>query len=215
MSAERVIATALVEQTYTEYPPDSNRTKYWDAYDPKMQGQPWCVAFLWWCFQQAGDRTAFMGGGKTASCTTLYRWYREQGLTVPIEQIQAGDIIFMNFSGSAELEHCGLVVHVIDGQYGWYRTIEGNTTPGLEGSQDNGGCVARKARHRQYIVAACRPMYTADKPADYEGHWAEPEIRRVIARGLMQGYEDGSFRPDKPITRAEVAVILDRLGSQR
>lgn len=172
------------------------------------------MAFLWWCFQQAGDRTAFMGGGKTASCSIFWRWHQAQGQTVPVSETRDGDVLMLNFSGGTAPEHCGIVAHVIDGQYGWYRTVEGNSSPGFEGSQDNGGCVAWKARHKKNIVGVCRPMYTPELPKDYEGHWAEPEIRRVIARGLMKGYEDGSFRPDKPITRAEIAVILDRLGSQ-
>jgi hypothetical protein len=29
--------------------------------------------------------------------------------------------------------------------------------------------------------------------------------------GLLKGYPDGSFGPDKPVTRAELAVILDRM----
>lgn len=69
MSLSKVIEAARGELGYTESPPGSNRTKYWESYDPKMQGQPWCVAFLWWCFAQAGERMAFFGGGKTASCS--------------------------------------------------------------------------------------------------------------------------------------------------
>lgn len=46
---------------------------------------------------------------------------------------------------------------------------------------------------------------------DISGHWAEPEIRRCMQRGIVKGYPDGTFRPEKPVTRAEVAVIIDRL----
>lgn len=46
---------------------------------------------------------------------------------------------------------------------------------------------------------------------DYESHWARDEIDRVIERGLMKGYPDGTFKPDKPITRAELAVVLNRI----
>lgn len=38
MSAEKVIEVARAELGTTEYPPGSNRVKYWDAYDPQMQG---------------------------------------------------------------------------------------------------------------------------------------------------------------------------------
>ncbi|BCV21418.1 N-acetylmuramoyl-L-alanine amidase [Moorella sp. Hama-1] len=48
-------------------------------------------------------------------------------------------------------------------------------------------------------------------PADIQGNWAEAAIRRVIAAGIMAGYPDGSFRPDQPATRAELAAALDRI----
>lgn len=230
MSAEAVIAVARGELGYTEYPARSNMTKYWLDYGAAMQGQPWCVAFLWWCFEEAGERMAFFGGGKTASCSVLLRWYREQGLTVLVDQVQPGDIVLLNFYGGTEPEHCGLVTDVSywsDGHRAVY-TIEGNTTLGGEGSQDNGGCVAGKLRYEYQIVAVCRPQYKADagvipqRPAaeappekepvdDITGHWAEDSIRRCMERGLMQGYPDGTFRPDEPVTRAELATVLRRL----
>lgn len=44
------------------------------------------------------------------------------------------------------------------------------------------------------------------------GHWAEQSIRKAIKAGIFKGYDDGQFRPDDPATRAQIAVILDRLG---
>lgn len=46
---------------------------------------------------------------------------------------------------------------------------------------------------------------------DYERHWAEDSIKRVINKGIMVGDGQGNFRPDDKITRAEVAIILDRM----
>lgn len=42
-------------------------------------------------------------------------------------------------------------------------------------------------------------------------HWAAGAIARVAAAGLMQGDPSGQFRPDDPVSRAEVAVIIFRL----
>jgi hypothetical protein len=42
---------------------------------------------------------------------------------------------------------------------------------------------------------------------DIEGHWAEANIRHLIAMGAIDGYPDNTFRPDNPITRAEFTVI--------
>ena len=219
MSLSRVIELARGELGQTEDPAGSNRVKYWDAYDKAFQGQPWCMSFLWWVFDKAGERMAFFGGGKTASCSILLRWYKEQGLTVPVEQVQAGDIVLLNFHGKTEPEHCGLVVESPDQVVDWLdlppfvKTIEGNTTPGYEGSQDNGGCVALKQRFLKNIVGVCRPQYKAEPEItdDITGHWAEEDVRWCMERGLMKGYPDGSFQPDKGVTRAELATVLRRI----
>lgn len=49
---------------------------------------------------------------------------------------------------------------------------------------------------------------------DYSGHWSEPLVAAGISGGLLEGYEDGSFRPDSAITRAELAVLLARAYPQ-
>lgn len=43
------------------------------------------------------------------------------------------------------------------------------------------------------------------------GRWDYGSIERVARAGLMSGYPDGTFRPDNPPTRGEIASILDRL----
>ncbi|MEG2138581.1 MAG: S-layer homology domain-containing protein, partial [Oscillospiraceae bacterium] len=46
---------------------------------------------------------------------------------------------------------------------------------------------------------------------DVAGHWAQAEIERAAALGWIQGYTDGSFRPDAPITRAEAMTLINRV----
>lgn len=46
------------------------------------------------------------------------------------------------------------------------------------------------------------------KLADIAGHWAEGRIDTAVELGFVSGYEDGTFRPDNPITRAEFSVLL-------
>ena len=215
MSLSKVLETARGELGVCESPPGSNRVKYWDAYDPKMQYQPWCVAFLWWVFQQAGERMAFFGGGKTASCGMLLRWYREQGLTVPVEDVQVGDIALLNFNGKGTPDHCGLVTEVnrwaVTRELMQIQTIEGNTS--VNGSQDNGGMVAEKTRYPSQIVGVCRPTYKADDPQpvdDVTGHWFTPSVEWAREKGLIKNYPDGSFKPNQPITRAEACVMFER-----
>jgi S-layer homology domain len=39
-------------------------------------------------------------------------------------------------------------------------------------------------------------------------YWAKPFIERLAKEGVMNGYADGTFKPDQPVTRAQFAVIL-------
>lgn len=49
------------------------------------------------------------------------------------------------------------------------------------------------------------------KFTDTAGNWAEKIINRAAELGIVTGFEDGSFQPAKPVTRAEAAVIAVRL----
>ena len=212
MPKDAVIKIAKREIGYMESPKGSNCTKYGESFG--WNGVPWCVIFMWWCFREADESMAFFGNGKTASCGTMLRWYKEQGQTVPIDEVQSGDIVILNFKGTQDTQHCGLVEEVTHGPILSIKTIEGNTAAG-SGSQDNGGIVAAKTRYRSQIVAVCRPKYKEEeivKPDDLTEHWAESSCRKAKAKGVMKGYPDGTWKPDHPVTRAELAVILDRAG---
>lgn len=42
-------------------------------------------------------------------------------------------------------------------------------------------------------------------------HWAANAVRDAASAGLMRGFADGTFRPDQPITRAEMAAVAVKL----
>ena len=44
-----------------------------------------------------------------------------------------------------------------------------------------------------------------------QDHWAYDVIQKAAAAGWISGYPDGSFKPDQPITRAEVVAITNRM----
>lgn len=212
MSIESTIKLAETELGVTEFPKDSNKVKYnteYYGYEASGQWYPWCVTFLWWIFKHSGEQEAFYNAGRTASCSALKTYYTSCNRWVTSD-FKKGDIVLMNFSGGKSPEHCGLVVDV---RSDYIVTIEGNTSPGIEGSQDNGGCVAKKYRYAKNIVGACRPKYSkeaAQMKKDYSGHWAEKEIDWVKEKGIMVGYPNGDFGPDTPMTRAEMATVMKR-----
>ncbi|WP_413161300.1 DUF1565 domain-containing protein [Capilliphycus salinus ALCB114379] len=49
--------------------------------------------------------------------------------------------------------------------------------------------------------------------SDLRGHWAQPYIEALVSQGIMSGFDDGSFRPDEPITRVQFAAIVQKAFS--
>ena len=48
-----------------------------------------------------------------------------------------------------------------------------------------------------------------------DSHWAKAAVDNAVSLGIINGYPDGTFRPDDPITRAEVMTICNRLLGRR
>lgn len=44
---------------------------------------------------------------------------------------------------------------------------------------------------------------------DLNGHWAEEEVQEWIDNGMIAGYPDHTFRPDKEITRGEFVALVN------
>ncbi len=66
------------------------------------------------------------------------------------------------------------------------------------------------------IVARLLPAGAGDQtssalPSDVQGHWASAAIGKAIQAGILKGYPDGSFQPDRPLTRAETVRVLNQL----
>lgn len=146
----------------TEDPAGSNNVKYNTAYYGRDINDPdyaWCAVFIWWLFQQAGAPGLYYGGGKTASCSTLYSYHKARGQAVT--DYRPGDIIFFDFSGQKKAtEHVG-ICESCDGVY--ITTIDGNTGTA---SEANGGAVMRRKRLLKYVSAAYRPKYEEESEDD-------------------------------------------------
>ena len=197
-----------------EVPAGSNRVKYNTAYyGQEVSGgaYPWCCAFIWWLFREAGALELFYGGGKTASCTSLYGWYKRQGQAVEKVEIRPGDLVFFNFDGNpAVMNHIGICEKV---EPGYVTTIDGNTGTTNEA---NGGAVMRRRRALKYVGGVARPKYeeeeemkiyryVAELPKDWQAAVAKAinlGIIKMDASGAMMLYE----------SNAPMFTYLDRLG---
>ncbi len=54
----------------------------------------------------------------------------------------------------------------------------------------------------------------ANNLTDVEGHWAQEMIEILAGAGIVGGYPDGSFQPNREITRAEAVAIINRVLSR-
>ena len=52
---------------------------------------------------------------------------------------------------------------------------------------------------------------SASFPDVDSGHWASGSIAAAASQGWLEGYPDGTFRPDQPITRAEAITVINRI----
>src|SRR5690606_41315200 len=59
------------------------------------------------------------------------------------------------------------------------------------------------------LSLAAWPTSSGASPAlsDIGASWAREHIETLAALGVVQGYPDGTFRPDQPVTRAEFAKM--------
>ena len=46
-----------------------------------------------------------------------------------------------------------------------------------------------------------------------DNYWACPAISTLTNAGILKGFEDGNFRPNEPVTRAQMAVIIARFAN--
>lgn len=140
------LEVAISQIGYTEYPPDSNRTKYGEWYG--LNGQPWCMIFVQWCFDQAGTPLPY----RTASCSGLLDWYQRNQPKCIVSQAKPNDIVIYSFG------HTGIVESATANTV---TAIEGNTTTS-GGSEWNGGEVARKTRSVSTVQAYIRAVEIQD-----------------------------------------------------
>lgn len=149
-----VLRLAAAEIGTTEFPAGSNRQKY--SAELGRPAEPWCADFVVWIMRKAGI-TLPSESAYTPAMFAGFGTDRHYGTA----GIAPGDVVFFDFPDSKRgIQHVGLVTGVnVDGSL---ITIEGNTSSGDSGSQDNGGGVFRRFRPARYVVGYGRPAYAKE-----------------------------------------------------
>lgn len=131
----------------------NNFTKYWRDIYPAYQTEPWCAAFVSWCFMKAFGLTMakkLLKHWPYVYCPTLGSLFTKNA------NPKVGDIVI--FYRSGEFRHTGLVTKVRGDKF-W--TIEGNTS-GASGIVANGGGVCAKSYYNSKLPGTkfCTPNYS-------------------------------------------------------
>ena len=132
---------------------ENNYTKYWRDIKPDYQGQPWCAAFVSWCFMEAfGQEKAkkLLKHWPYVYCPTLGNLFTRNA------NPKIGDIVIFYRNGT--FAHTGIVTAVIGDRF---YTIEGNTS-GASGIIANGGGVCAKSYLNSQMPGTkfCTPDYS-------------------------------------------------------
>lgn len=209
--AEDVLNIAARELGNTESPSGSNRTKYGAWYG--LDGNPWCMMFVQWCFDQAGQPLPH----RTASCSNMLSWYQKHHPEQVVSAPKSRDIIIYNFG------HTGIVESATADTV---TAIEGNTSAGEAGSQSNGGGVFRRKRSKTLVTAYIRAFDDLDKedimtgkeiydalnkhlktqkvPAD-----CQAEYQEAVRMGITDGTD-----PCLPVPRWQAAIMAKRAAEK-
>jgi hypothetical protein len=63
----------------------------------------------------------------------------------------------------------------------------------------------------EFLIQEAKKAPAIEPLSDTKGHWAEKTIETFVKLHVIEGYNDGKFKPDGKITRAEFASILSRV----
>lgn len=148
----------------------NNYTKYWRDIKPDYQGQPWCAAFVSWCFMKAfglENAKKLLKHWPYVYCPTLGALFTKNA------NPKVGDIVI--FKHGNTFTHTGFVTKVSGDRF-W--TIEGNTS-GASGIVANGGGVCQKSYCNSNLPGTkfCTPDYSivASTDKDISDKTTSPE----------------------------------------
>lgn len=156
---EALLAYATTKIGTTEHPPFSNCNEFSTILDRPCEA--WSADFVVACLRAQG----IILPDESADTVTMYNGAVNAGLGILniTTGLEPGDVVIYDFIApfnTNAIQHTGFFVRYIDAFT--IETIEGNTSSGNAGSQDNGDGVYKRGRPLNYVVGAFRPEYSAD-----------------------------------------------------
>lgn len=103
-----------------------------------------------------------------------------------------------------------------DAQEGWYKQYVDYAAENeiVKGYPDGNFKPEENISRAEFSTILAKMVEDTDKTTDFsdiENHWGKASIEKLAAAGIINGYPDGTFRPDDKIKRAEAAKMLNML----
>lgn len=187
----------------------------YNSYKPRARGysvtytDPWCATFVSAVAIKCG-LTAIMP--TECGCEEMIKLYKKLGTwfendsTIP----EKGDVMFYDWDDSGSGDCTGVADHV-----GLVVGVQGSTITLIEGNVSDSVAYRTIKINGRYIRGFAKPNYASvSDPIDigHPSEWAKESCEKAVKNDLIVGYGDGNFGWTDPITREQMAVILDRLG---
>ena len=136
----------------------------------------------------------------------------------PMTRAEAATVFYRLYDGeypSFQRRMSGSTFEDVKTGYWFYKEVETLYNSGIvDGTGENKFSPDEPVTRAEFAVMAARWA-----ELDYEGgnvfddvpvgHWAYSYINAAAKAGWVEGYPDGSFRPDEPISRAEVVRLVN------
>lgn len=193
----------------------NNYTKYWRDVMPSYQTQPWCAAFVTWCFDKVfgkNNTKKLLKHYPYVYCPTLGELFTKYA------NPEVGDIVIFWRNGT--FAHTGIVTKV-DGDR--FQTVEGNTSSG-SAIVPNGGGVYEKSYYNTNLPGTkfCRIDwdYAASVYRKPDRDWIQlgdtgndvKQLQNMLNKlGFDCGQADGEFgkNTENAVRRFQTAYLLD------
>jgi hypothetical protein len=171
------------------------------------------VRYVWGGTTPSGfDCSGFMRYVFNKEGISLPRTTREQatvGKTVSKSNLEKGDLVFFNTSGSG-ISHAGIYI-------GNNNFIHSSSSRGVSIASVNDPHYwgSRYVTAKRVIEPEVQQVALEELPAGQyhdvsSSFWAHSAITSMGKQGLITGYEGSIFKPNNTVTRAQVAIILSR-----
>jgi len=145
---------------------------------------------------------------------------RDDGLVHPdanITRAEMATIFFRMLTDDSRAQYWSQTNAYTDVSDAWYNNAISTLTKAgiLTGRSDNRFEPNAPITRAEFATILSR-FYEAeyvglDRFSDIAGHWAAGYINKAAANRLLEGYPDGTFRPNNYITRAEAVTGMNRI----